>query len=248
MTGIEEEIENARGATPRFILGFSAFLVVVFAVVLGYVLSSGEEDSDLAVPIQDVSEEATVTVEEMPISTPETVENTSEEFWETGVVEILGDPIPANADIGYVAPTFKAQPNNSEQTITIDPSDGTVRLIGFFAHWCPHCQREVPRVSKWLAENNIPNGIEIIAVSTAVREGTPNYPPSAWFISENWPTQILVDSKDNELATGFGLGGFPYWILIDGTGTVIHRSSGELTKQQFGYLVELAVSIAPQIT
>ena len=89
MTGIEEEIENARGATPRFILGFSAFLVVIFAVVLGYVLSSGEEDSDLAVPIQDVSEEATVTVEEMPISTPETVENTSEQFRETGVVEIL---------------------------------------------------------------------------------------------------------------------------------------------------------------
>jgi len=35
---------------------------------------------------------------------------------------------------------------------------------------------------------------------------------------------------------------------VDATGTVIHQSSGELTEEQFGYLVDLAISIAPQIT
>ncbi|GIR37926.1 MAG: hypothetical protein CM15mP49_33110 [Actinomycetota bacterium] len=132
-------------------------------------------------------------------------------------VTILGDPIPVDPEIGYLAPSFKAQLNTGSEC-HIDPADGTVRLIGFFAHWCPHCQREVPRVSKWLEENGVPTEIEILAVSTAVREGTPNYPPSEWFTKERWPTDIFVDNQDNDLAAAYGLAGFPYWVLVDATG------------------------------
>ena len=251
MTEIEEEIENTSRVSPRFILGFFIVVAVGLAVVLGLLLSDGGNDSATSVsPVEteEVAEETIERAEEEPVSSPEPVQSDSEEFWETGPVEILGDPIPVNAEIGAAAPAFKAQPNNSGDPIMVDPADGTVRLIGFFAHWCPHCQREVPRVSQWLAENGVPEEIEIIAISTAVREGAPNYPPSEWFVNENWPTQILVDSEESELATAYGLGGFPYWILVDATGTVIHQSSGELTEEQFGYLVDLAISIAPQIT
>ena len=62
------------------------------------------------------------------------------------------------------------------------------------------------------------------------------------------PTDIYVDNEDNDLATAYGLAGFPYWVLVDATGTIVHRSSGELTEEQFGYLVQLAISLAPQIT
>ncbi len=251
MIEIEEEIENTSGVSSRLILGSFIVVAVGLAVVLGLLLSDGDNDSTTSgspVATEEVAEETIERTGEESVSTPEPVQSVSEEFWETGSVEILGDPIPVNADIGAAAPAFKAQPNNSGDPIMIDPADGTVRLIGFFAHWCPHCQREVPRVSQWLAENGVPEEIEIIAISTAVREGAPNYPPSEWFIDENWPTQILVDSEESELATAYGLGGFPYWILVDATGTVIHQSSGELTEEQFGYLVDLAVSIAPQIT
>ena len=251
MIETEEEIENTSGVSPRFILGSFIVLAVGLAVVLGLLLSDGGNDTATSaslVATEEVAKETVEIVEEESARTPESVESDSEEFWEIGPVEILGEPIPVNADIGAVAPAFKAQPNNSGDPIMVDPADGTVRLIGFFAHWCPHCQREVPRVSQWLAENGVPEEIEIIAISTAVREGAPNYPPSEWFIDENWPTQILVDSEESELATAYGLGGFPYWILVDATGTVIHQSSGELTEEQFGYLVDLAISIAPQIT
>ena len=131
--------------------------------------------------------------------------------------------------------------------IEIQPDDGTIRLIGFFAHWCPHCQREVPRVAQWLNENGLPNGVEVVAISTSVREGTPNYPPSEWFEAENWPTQVLVDSPEKTIAEAYGLTGFPFWVLVDGEGVVVHRSSGELTEEQFSYLVYLAGSLAPQL-
>ena len=59
---------------------------------------------------------------------------------------------------------------------------------------------------------------------------------------------MLVDNADSDLATAYGITGFPYWVLVDATGTVVHRSSGELTEEQFGYLVDLAVSLTPQVT
>ena len=102
-------------------------------------------------------------------------------------------------------------------------------------------------MSKWLEENGVPTEIEILAVSTAVREGTPNYPPSEWFTKERWPTDILVDNEDNDLAAAYGLAGFPYWVLVDATGRIAHRSSGELTEEQFGYLVDLAMSLVPKL-
>ena len=86
-----------------------------------------------------------------------------------------------------------------------------------------------------------------MAVSTAVREGTPNYPPSEWFINESWPTDIFVDNQNNDLAAAYGLAGFPYWVLVDATGRIAHRSSGELTEEQFGYLIDLAISLAPKL-
>ena len=77
---------------------------------------------------------------------------------EKGEVVILDDPIPVDSEIGYLAPSFKAQLNTGSEPVTIDPADGTVRLIGFFAHWCPHCQREVPRIKmvrrKWSPYRN----------------------------------------------------------------------------------------------
>ena len=80
-----------------------------------------------------------------------------------------------------------------------------------------------------------------------MREGTPNYPPSEWFEAEQWPTQVLVDSSEKTIAEAFGLTGFPFWVLVDGEGTVVHRSSGELTEEQFAYLVYLAGTLAPQL-
>ena len=248
MNELEEESKTVeRNRNPKVILGCLSIIILVAAILLGITLSDNNDSSINSLLNETApSEEQLVPDEQDPIKI-ETDDNILQPL-EKGEVVILGDPIPVEAEIGYPAPSFKAQLNNGSEIMTIDPADGVVRLIGFFAHWCPHCQREVPRVSKWLEENGVPTEIEILAVSTAVREGTPNYPPSEWFIKERWPTDIYVDNEDNDLATAYGLAGFPYWVLVDATGTIVHRSSGELTEEQFGYLVQLAISLAPQIT
>jgi len=249
MNEIEEELTTIeRNRNPKVVLGFFSIIILIAAIVLGVTLSDSNNSSTDSVINETPPAQAQVVPDEQDPIEIEADENEVQSPLEQGKVTILGASIPIDEEIGYTAPSFKAQLNTGSEPVTIDPADGKVRLIGFFAHWCPHCQREVPRVSKWLEENGVPTEIEILAVSTAVREGTPNYPPSEWFTKERWPTDIFVDNQDNDLAAAYGLAGFPYWILVDATGRVAHRSSGELTEVQFAYLVELAISLAPQLT
>jgi thiol-disulfide isomerase/thioredoxin len=248
MNEIEEEfIIVERNSNPKIVLGLFSIIILIAAIVLGVTLSDSKDSSTNSVINETApSQEQLITNDQDPVEV-EADENIVVSPLEKGEVMILGDPIPVDPEIGYLAPSFEAELNDGSGLVTVNPADGTVRLIGFFAHWCPHCQREVPRVSKWLEENGVPTEIEILAVSTAVREGTPNYPPSEWFTKERWPTDVFVDNQDNDLAAAYGLAGFPYWVLVDATGRIVHRSSGELTEEQFGYLVDLAISFAPKL-
>jgi thiol-disulfide isomerase/thioredoxin len=162
---------------------------------------------------------------------------------QTALVELRGDALPPFADpdeaVGRVVPAVSAQTLDGDRVQVL--ADGTARLFGFFAHWCPHCRAEMPRTAAWLRDNQLPEGVEVIAVSTGVEPTADNYPPSAWFAREQWPAQVLLDDDNNSLATAFGLTQYPYWVATNGAGEVTARATGELTTQQFEVLLASAV-------
>ena len=88
-------------------------------------------------------------------------------------VSIEGAPLPRfegeepDPAMEMRAPAFAATSFDGTE-VSVLPGDGTAKIIGFFAHWCPHCQRELPRIADWMANNQLPTGVEVIAVSTAV--------------------------------------------------------------------------------
>ena len=148
------------------------------------------------------------------------------------------EPDPAKET---VAPAFAATTFDGTE-VSVLPGDGTAKVIGFFAHWCPHCQRELPRMADWLAANPLPAGVEVIAVSTAVDSSGGNYPPSAWFEEEQWPAVAVRDSAENEIGDAYGLQGFPYMVAVDADGLVVKRVSGELTDSLWEFLLS---TVAP---
>lgn len=165
---------------------------------------------------------------------------------ETGFAETIGDPLPPLAGgtdpaIGTSAPILRAASARTGEVVDVVPDDGNVKMIGFFAHWCPHCQREVPKVVERLEAEPLPEGVDMYAVSTAVDPGAPNFPPSDWFVREGWTDEVLVDTEEGAAAAGYGLSGFPYWVVVDGGGTVIARTGGELTDEQLDALIATAV-------
>ena len=140
-----------------------------------------------------------------------------------------------------VAPAFAATSFDGIE-MSVQPGDGTAKVIGFFTHWCPHCQRELPRIADWLNNNPLPAGLEVIAVSTSVNAERGNYPPSEWFETEQWPAAVARDSQTNEIASAYGLRGFPYTVAVNADGNVVARVSGELSDQDWESLLAFVAS------
>jgi cytochrome c biogenesis protein CcmG, thiol:disulfide interchange protein DsbE len=116
------------------------------------------------------------------------------------------------------------------EPLTIAP-DGRPKMIVFVAHWCPHCQREVPVVQQWIDDGGLPAGVELVSVSTAIDANRPNYPPDRWLADEGWTAPVLVDG-DNTAAEAAGLSVYPFFVAVGGDGTVVQRTSGELSTAQ----------------
>jgi thiol-disulfide isomerase/thioredoxin len=120
-------------------------------------------------------------------------------------------------------------------------NDGRPKLILFVAHWCPHCQREIPLLSGYLKSNPLPKGVDLYTVSTSVVKERGNYPPSAWLKDKGWTAPTLADSDDDKAADAFGLPGFPYFVAVDGSGKVVARTSGEISTDDFAGLAAKAL-------
>ncbi len=169
---------------------------------------------------------------------------TADEVAETGFAEVIGSPLTPfdqpDPALGATAPVIVAETYEGDR-LTLG-NDGVARVIGFLAHWCPHCQAELPRLVEWLKSIAVPEGVEVVAISTAVNPDSDNYPPSKWFEREGYEGILLRDSEDHALATGYGLVGFPYWTVIGADGSVINRVTGKIDTEIYKTLLAQAAA------
>jgi thiol-disulfide isomerase/thioredoxin len=131
----------------------------------------------------------------------------------------------ADPAIGQTAPTLSGYTFDGSP-VSIDPSKGPVMLV-YLAHWCPHCNREVPQLLAWKASGAVPADLQVFAVTTAVDPTRPNYPPSSWIAGLEWSWPVLADSQTQDAAVAMGLTSYPYVVILDTDGTVLTRWAGE---------------------
>ena len=103
---------------------------------------------------------------------------------------------------------------------------GSVVLCNFWATWCAPCREEVPLLvaakQQWAAR-----GFEVVGISLdsadKVREFSTNY-------KVNYPV-LIADGSALELLRNLGNrgGGLPYSVVLDRTGTIVHRQLGAVT-------------------
>lgn len=158
-------------------------------------------------------------------------------------VTITGSPLPVFAGqtasdpaVGAPIPELRGKAfGGNEVAIT---RDGRAKVVIFVAHWCPHCQNEVPVVARWLDAGNKPDSVDVYAVSTAATPDRPNWPPSAWLQREHWPVPTLADDRRSQAAAAYGLNAFPYFVFVKADGTVAARTTGELPVDELEQLVQ----------
>ena len=146
------------------------------------------------------------------------------------------NPIDVTAT-GLSIPNVTGEDFDGDEVV-IDRGDGRAKAIIFLAHWCSHCQAEVPRVQAWLDATGGVEGVDMYSVATSINSSRGNYPPSSWLDREGWTVPILRDDKDNSVLNAYGSGGFPYWVFVNADGTVALRTSGEMPTEQLQSFIE----------
>jgi cytochrome c biogenesis protein CcmG, thiol:disulfide interchange protein DsbE len=169
---------------------------------------------------------------------------TSSAWVDTASVQVTGVALPAFPEDPAVADPARGLPapvliglSGTGTSITV-PVPGKRTLVVVVAHWCPHCQREVPRLVQLQNEGKIPADLNVVMVSTAVRTDAPNYPPSAWLANEKVTFPVMIDSKQGDALVALGGMGFPNLHLIGADGKVIARNSGELEPDALAAFVQ----------
>lgn len=140
--------------------------------------------------------------------------------------------------VGRQAPIVRGT-NFASEPVTIG-EPGSPQVLIFLAHWCPVCQREVPEIVAWAAAGGSTEGVEVVGIATSIERTKGNWPPGAWLSRDGWPYQTLVDDGNSLAGEAFGLTSFPYFVVLDSSGKVVERVSGEIGQAAFAALVEAA--------
>jgi thiol-disulfide isomerase/thioredoxin len=170
-------------------------------------------------------------------------------------VTVEGDPLPpfesGSADdpaVGMAVPVLSGDDYVGNQVV-IDPAADGPTMVVFLAHWCPHCAAEIPVLNEWRDSGEVPEGLNIVGVSTGVTTGQPEFPPDQWLAEADWEWPVLAD--DRAVADGvpwgpamvaYGGQGTPTMVFVDGDGRVFQRLSGEVPIEVIDPLVDELVA------
>ncbi|MEK7251689.1 MAG: hypothetical protein AAB198_00340 [Actinomycetota bacterium] len=171
--------------------------------------------------------------------------STVEEFGAPVVTGTALPPASDGTDLALGLPIPEVVGGNfdgDEVTIT---RDGRPKILVFLAHWCSHCQAEVPVVVDWIEAGNLPEGLDLIGIATSTASTRPNFPPSEWLEREGWALPTIVDDADFSVGNTFGLDAFPFWVFVAPDGTVAGRTSGELEPETISEIAATLLAMPP---
>ena len=107
--------------------------------------------------------------------------------------------------------------------------EGQVRLVNFWATWCPPCRREIPLL-KEIQDEYAARGVQVIGVAIDEADAVTEYAREADF---NYP--VLVGQQEamdlgNAILKDFP--GLPFTAFADRSGRILRVHTGELHREQ----------------
>ncbi len=126
------------------------------------------------------------------------------------------------------APDF-ALPDLEGRMRSSDEWDGSIRVVNFWATWCPPCRKEIPLLKEIQAEYG-DRGVQIIGIAMDETEAVTQYAETMKF---NYPVLIgqqeAVDLGNQFLKDFIGL---PFTVFTDRDGRIVDVHTGELHRDQ----------------
>ena len=120
-------------------------------------------------------------------------------------------------------------PDVSGDQHNISEWQGKIRIINFWATWCPPCREEIPEFTA-LQEQYAANGLQFIGIAIDEQEPVEEYIKSNKI---NYP--ILIGGVSG-IALAHQLGNIidavPFTLVVNQQGQIIHRHPGEFSREQ----------------
>jgi Redoxin len=204
--------QPAQSNRTRWLLIGGAIGVVALAALIAVILTLGSSSG----PPEPAAEPLVITGEALP------------DLPRPGADPAIGSTLPTMAGTGV-----------DGQPLEIGPGGGAQMIVAL-AHWCPHCQRELPMLVDMIDSGDVPDGVSVVGLSTAIDELRGNYPPSAWFEREGWQQPTLIDDANSDGLHTLGLSTFPGFVFVDAQGRVTQRMTGEIDRETLIQAMEVA--------
>ena len=119
----------------------------------------------------------------------------------------------------------------------IVPGDDGPMMVVFLAHWCPHCNDEIPVVLEWRDSGAIPDDLQVVGVSTAVSAGAAELPARPVAGRQGLGLADHGRRRRTHRRPPTAAPAFPFFVVVGADGTVKARTSGELPVEQLDALV-----------
>lgn len=132
-------------------------------------------------------------------------------------------PKPAKLAVGSRAPDFSLVDLDGRRVKLADQlGKGKNTLIIFWSVYCPHCQRELPRIQKFLKERGAVYNVVSITRMLNPKDFTDTRDFAA---RHGFGFPVLNDG--GQVMLEYQIPGFPTWMVLDPKGTVLTIQSGE---------------------
>lgn len=147
------------------------------------------------------------------------------------------------------APAVAAQPKAADfalprsgdgKTLRLSDYKGKVRIVNFWATWCPPCRAEIPHFIEMYDELK-GKGVEIIGISMD-REGDKVVAP---FVKDNKMNYPVVIGNDEVASAYGGIRGIPTTFIVDREGRIVKKYVGLPAQTEEGIKAAFLKDIKP---
>jgi thiol-disulfide isomerase/thioredoxin len=150
-----------------------------------------------------------------------------------------GPQAQANLEVGTPAPDLKW--TIGDQSGSVAGLNGHPAMLVFFATWCPHCQAELPIISK-LSDTYAPQGLKVIGISASPvgqdQRSAASLGDVEGFARRYGASFPLLFDRALVGARRYGVRSYPTIYLVDANGTIKYANSGEVPRADLAKAIE----------